>query len=150
MTGRATGPPTAAPALRPRDGRPPALPLAVLAATAYLEVRDGRRDASQLMDWVDARTARLLTATVRRHRRRGPRAGSLTLRRLHVDRSRPQRPSIVVVLDDGTRVVPVCVELRHCRDGWTITALATPDDHVPAPADPDQPDWEVPTSVEPW
>lgn len=136
--------------LRQRAPDPPPLHLAVIAATAYLEVRAGQRSVDQLTRWVDARTARLLAAMVRRHRRHMPRPCALTLRRVHIDESRPDRPSLVVLLDDGARVIPVCVEVRR-RDGcWTVTTLAIPDDHRPADIDADQPDWEVPASVEPW
>lgn len=145
--------PTAAPVLRLRThGRPP-LALAVLAATAYLEARAGRRSVDQLTAFVDARTARVLAAMVRRRRRRPPAAFAVTLRRVHLDVSRPGLANVVVVLDVGDRVVPVCVELTRHASVWTVTTLTTPQDHPP-PGDGDltpvRPDWEEPASVEPW
>ncbi len=67
-----------------------------------------------------------------------------------VDRTCPDRVNVVVVLDRGRRVVPVCVEVRDGLDGWRVTSLGVPDDHRPDPLAPDRPDWEHPDSAEPW
>lgn len=140
------------PVLRRRAEERHPLALAVLAATGYLEARAGCRDIAQLTDLVDRRTARLLVAMVRR-RRRGPDGPiAITLRRVVMDGTRPHRPSFVVLLDRGDRVVPVCVEVRRVDDDWTVTTLSVPDDHRPTAPDPTEhrPDWEEPASVEPW
>lgn len=144
--------PTTAPVMRLRTRSRPPLALAVLAATAYLEARAGRRGVDQLSAYVDARTARVLAAMVRRHRRRSPVAFSVTLRRVHLDVCRPGLANVVVVLDVGDRVVPVCVELTRYTRVWTVTTLATPEDGPPPNADVAavRPDWEEPASVEPW
>lgn len=146
--------PSTAPVLQLRRRDRPPLALAVLAATAYLEARAGRRGVDQLAAYVDARTSRVLAAMVRRHRRRPRAAFSLTLRRVHADVSRPGVANVVVVLDVGDRVVPVCVELSRRASVWTVTTLVTPEEH-PRPDDADvdhpaRPDWEEPASVEPW
>ncbi len=143
--------PSTAPVLRRRAGGRDPLALAVVAASAYLEARAGCRDVAQLDDLVDRRTQRLLAAMVRRRRRSRTPPTAVTLRRIVADRSWPGRIDVVVVLDTGDRIVPVSVQVRD-RDGtWTITTLATPDDHRPRPPDPGaRPAWEEPASVEPW
>lgn len=150
MTGRLRGQPSRAPGLRRRVPARPPLELAVLGATALLEVRDGRRDAGQLDELVDRRVARQLAALVRRVRISEQRTGPPTLRRVVVDATHERRLNAVVVLDCHERVVPVCVEVTAIADDWRITALATPEDHEPDEVDPDRPDWEDPASIEPW
>lgn len=130
------------------------LELAVLGATALLEVRDGRRDASQLDGLVDRRVARQLAALVRRRRGADGLGGAPTLRRVVVDASHDGRVNVVVVLDCPRRVLAVCVEVQAARGrgdtGWRITALGTPEDHGPDDLEPERPHWERPSSVEPW
>ncbi|MBY5163844.1 Rv3235 family protein [Salsipaludibacter albus] len=150
MTGRRHPAPADAPRLQRHVRSRQPLELAVLGATALLEVRDGCRDATQLGDLVDGRVARQLAALVRRRRRVPARGRALTLRRVLLDATRADRVNVVVVLDHHPRVVPVSVEVTCTADGWRITSLATPDDHHPAPLDPERPDWEQPDSAEPW
>lgn len=127
------------------------LDLAVLAATAYLEARAGHRDAAQLADFVDRRTARLLSAMVRRQRRHRPVSGVIRLRRVHLDRRPTRRPNLVVVLAVGDQVVPVCVQLQRVDESWTVITLTTPDDRPERGGEALlRPDWEEPASVEPW
>lgn len=136
MTRRGRAAVTGAPTIA-RRRHPQLLQLAVVVATSYVEIRVGRRDATQLHTMVSDRVRRQLDALVRRRRRRTATTGSFSLRRVWVDCTHHTVTSIVVLLSDGRRMHPVAMAIRSTSDGLRVVELALPEDHHPTPDDPD-------------
>lgn len=103
--------------------------LAVGMATAYLEVRSGRRPPDQLHPYLGASARRRLRLVVVRNRRGWQRpCGGASVTR--VVQCRPAEgileAAVVVREDDAVRVVAMRVERRRGR--WVVTDLGLPED----------------------
>jgi hypothetical protein len=104
--------------------------LAVAAATAYLEIRAGRRPARQI-DRLLAPVLRAEIASVIRERRleRTP-LGGISVLRVVTSQPSPSILDAVVVCKDGTTHTSVAIRVEFRRSGWSLTALSTPEDQA--------------------
>jgi len=104
--------------------------LAVAAATAYLEIRAGRRPARQierlLAPVVRVELARMVY--LRRHEQ--PPIGGISVLRVISSQPGPNILDGAVVCRDGMAVTAVAVRVEFRRGRWSITALSTPEDQA--------------------
>lgn len=106
--------------------------LAVAVATAYLEVRAGRRPPGQLRSVLSPRARRRLRALVLRRRGQGPPAcGGASVSRVVTSRPHADALEAVAVLRDGTGVTAVAVRVERRRGRWWVTDLGAPEDRQP-------------------
>lgn len=131
----ATRPSTRVPATGPQRQRPRVqdpTALAVAAATAYLEIRAGRRPARQLERLLAPLVRVELAQVVRDRRAEQPAMGGICLLRVMTSQPSPHVLDAVVVCRDGTRHTAVATRVEFRPSGWAITALSTPEDHMRA------------------
>lgn len=116
--------------------------MAVAVATAYLEVRAGRRPPEQLDPLLARRARRRVRAMlVRRRGRATPRCGGVSTSRVTSFRPHDDALEAVVVLRHPDGVVAVAVRADWRRGRWWVTDVGTPEDRQPlvppgAPAPP--------------
>ena len=132
MTRLAPAPSTAARIERRRAVPVDPTALAVEVASAYLEVRAGRRPPEQL-DAVLARGARRrLRALVLRQRGREPAAcGGASLVRLVTSRPHDDAVEVVAVLRDPRGATAVAVRVDRRAGRWLVTDVGSPEDRQP-------------------
>lgn len=117
-----------------RRATPPVDPvtLAVAVATAYLEIRAGRRPPDQLRPLLAPRARRRLRALVLRQRSQGPPAcGGASVSRLVTFRPHEDALEAVVVLGDTIGVTAVAVRVDRRRGRWWVSDVGAPEDRQP-------------------
>lgn len=132
MTRLAPTPSTARPiARRPTTPVDP-VALAVAVATAYVEVRAGRRPPDQLRPLLAPRARRRLRALLLRCRgRQRPTCGGASVSRLVTSWLHEDAVEAVVVLRDAAGVTVVAVRADR-RDGrWWVSDVGAPEDRQP-------------------
>ena len=102
--------------------------LAVACATAYLEIRAGRRPARQLDRLLSPLVRLHLAAVVTHHRGARRRCGDVSVLRVVTSHGGPGLVDAVVVARDGASHTAVAVRIEYRPDGWKVTALGTPED----------------------
>lgn len=106
--------------------------LATLVASAYVEVRAGRRPPAQLDRVLSPAARRRLRLLLRRQRRTtGRTCGGTSTSRVVTSRVHEDAMEVVVVLrdDDAARAVAVRLDRRGAR--WWVTDVAGPEDRQP-------------------
>lgn len=114
-----------------RDGAIPALDpaaLAIVAATAYVEIRTGRRPVQQLDGLATRTVLRRLQALVCRTRGRLSPGGCVSVCRAIPCRVADHVAEVAVVLRHADRHSAVAVRLERRADRWWVTALSAPED----------------------
>jgi hypothetical protein len=106
--------------------------LAVAAASAYLEIRAGRRPARQIERLLAPVVRAELARTVHLRRHEVPPIGGISVLRVISGQPGPNILDAAVVCRDGTAVTAVAVRVEFRRGGWSITALSTPEDQAAA------------------
>jgi hypothetical protein len=104
--------------------------IAVAMATAYVEIRSGRRCAAQLEPYLTSAVSSRLESLVKRHRGRGAPSGGLSVRRVVTCRPSDDVAEVSVVIRDGHRCLAVAVRLEW-RRRWMVTVLDAPEDRPP-------------------
>ncbi len=119
---------------RPPDRRPPAgdpARLAALLTLVWLEIRAGRRPASQIVPLTAPALRRRLYARI-------PLASQLTgspvasIRHVRSFAPTPDAYEVAVVVDEGERTVGYAVRIERHHGAWRAVELAAPDDGLPA------------------
>jgi hypothetical protein len=106
--------------------------LAVAVATAYLEVRAGRRPPDQLRPLLAPAARRRLRAVVLRRRQEHPRAGGASVSRVVTSRPTDDVVEVVVVLRRGdASAVPVAARIEHRGGRWWVVDVGAPEDRCP-------------------
>lgn len=124
--------PTAAPRIERRPA-PPVDPVALCTAvaTAYLEVRVGRRPPDQLRPLLAPRARRRLHALVLRRRCERTAAGGFSVSHVSTCWPHDRAVEVVVVLRDSRGVTAVAVRADHRRGRWWVTDVGAPEDRQP-------------------
>lgn len=104
--------------------------LAVAAATAYLEVRAGRRPVRQLERLLSPVVRVEMGLMIRDRRRDQPAIGGISVLRVVAGQPSPHILDAAVVCRDGSSHTAVAVRVELRPSGWTITALSTPEDQA--------------------
>jgi hypothetical protein len=104
--------------------------LAVAAATAYLEVRAGRRPARQLERLLSPVVRVEMAQMIRDRRGQQPAIGGISVLRVVTSQPSPHILDAAVVCRDGSSHTAVAVRVELRRSGWAITALSTPEDQA--------------------
>lgn len=112
-----------------RQVHPTPVAVAIRVATAYVEVRSGRRGLPQLRDVLtrDAyRRARQAVVMRRREERPG---GGISVSHVRSCRPAPDAVEVAVVVRDGDQVLVVAVRMDRLRSGtWGVTDIGVPED----------------------
>lgn len=111
-----------------RGARPEPVTAAVSVATAYLEVRAGRRGLTQLRDVLTRDAYRRARQAVVLRRRDACPTGGTSVSRIFASHPTPDSVEVAVVLRDGDRVLVVAVRLDHCGGRWGVTDIGLPED----------------------
>lgn len=124
--------PTAAPRIE-RRGTPPVDPVALCTAvaTAYLEVRAGRRPPDQLRPLLAPRARRRIHALVRRRRCERMPSGGVSVSHVSTCWPHERAVEVVVVLRDSRGVTAVAARADHRRGRWWVTDVGAPEDRRP-------------------
>lgn len=124
--------PTAAPRIA-RRSVPPVDPVAlcVAVATAYVEVRAGRRPPDQLRPLLARRARRHIHALVLRRRGDRPPAGGCSVSKVRSCWPHPDAVEVVVVLTDTRGASAVAVRADRRRGRWWVTDVGAPEDRQP-------------------
>lgn len=123
-----------APAHHRRIGRRQAHPsppvsAAIRVATAYVEVRSGRRGLPQLRDVLTRDAYRRARQAVVMRRREARPGGGISVSHVRSCRPTPDALEVAVVVRDGDQVLVVAVRLDRLRSGqWGVTDIGVPDD----------------------
>lgn len=104
--------------------------LAVAAATAYLEVRAGRRPARQLERLLSPVVRVEMARMIQDRRRQPPAIGGISVLRVVTSQPSPNILDAAVVCRDGSSHTAVAVRVEFRRSGWAISALSTPEDQA--------------------
>lgn len=104
--------------------------LAVAAATAYLEIRAGRRPARQIDRLVAPVLRAEIASVIRERRHERTSLGGISVLRVVTSQPGPSILDAAVVCRDGTGHTVVAVRVEFRRSGWSITALSTPEDQA--------------------
>lgn len=104
---------------------------AVTVATAYVEVRSGRRGLPQLRDVLTRDAYRRARQAVVLRRGRDQPSGGISVSHVRSYRPTPDAVEVAVVLRDGDRVLVVAVRLDRRHDQWGVTDIGLPDDRPP-------------------
>jgi hypothetical protein len=104
--------------------------LAVAVATAYLEVRAGRRPGQQLDPLLSHPVRRQLAALIRKSRGDHSPLGGISVRRALLMIVREGVVEATVIVHDGRRTGAVAVRLECWRDRWVVTGLGAPEDQA--------------------
>ena len=126
--------PTTARRIERRPGSAPVDPvaLAVAVATAYVEVRGGRRPPDQLRPLLAPTARRRLRAVVLRHRgQERPACGGSSVVRVCSSRPHDDAVEVVVVLRHGAAMQAVAVRVDRRHDRWWVTDVGAPEDRQP-------------------
>lgn len=113
---------------RPRVQDPTAL--AVAAATAYLEIRAGRRPAHQMEPLLAPVVRSELERLIRCRRRDRSPTGGISVLRVVGTRPGPGVLDAAVVCRDGGTYTAVATRVEFRQGRWVITALSTPEDQA--------------------
>lgn len=106
--------------------------LAVAVATAYVEVRAGRRPPDQLRPLLSPRARRHLRALLLRRRgQQHPSCGGASVSRLVTAWPHANALEVVVVLRDVAGVTVVAVRADRRSGRWWITDVGAPEDRQP-------------------
>lgn len=105
--------------------------LAVVVASAHLEVRAGRRAPDQLHPVLSPTARRRQRAVVVRRRQERVLAGGVTVSRVVTCHLDDDAVEVVVVARTGDRVVPVAVRVDRRRGRWWVTDVGVPEDREP-------------------
>jgi len=100
---------------------------AVRMATAYVEVRSGRRCIQQLRDVVPHDAFRRLTWAVVRQRQQPPPRGGASVHRVIACRLSPDAVEVSVVIRDGDRIRAVAVRMER-QGRWRVADIGLPED----------------------
>lgn len=119
---------------RPPDRRPPKgdpARLAALLTLVWLEIRAGRRPASQITPLTAPALRRRLYARI-------PSASQLagspvaSIRHVRSFAPTPEAREVTVIVAEGQRVVGYAVRIEQHHGAWRAVELAAPDDGLPA------------------
>lgn len=102
--------------------------LAIVAATAYVEIRSGRRPVRQLEGLATRTLLRRLESLVCRTRRQRQPAGGVSIRRVFPCRVHDDVVEVAVVLHVARRCGAVAVRLERRAGRWWVTDLSAPED----------------------
>lgn len=106
--------------------------LATLVASAYVEVRAGRRPPKQLDRVLSPDARRRVRLLLRRQRRTAPRAcGGTSTSRVVSSRVHDDAREVVVVLGGQHGACAVAVRLDRHGGRWWVTDVAGPEDRQP-------------------
>lgn len=106
--------------------------LAVEVASAYLEVRAGRRPPEQLRHVLDRGARRRLRALVLRHRNRAhPACGGASLTHLVTSHLHADAVEVVAVMRDARGGTAVAVRVDRRGGRWRVTDVGAPEDRQP-------------------
>lgn len=124
--------PTAARRIERRTG-PPVDPVALCTAvaTAYLEVRAGRRPPDQLRPLLAPRARRHIHALVLRRRSERRPTGGFSVSRVSTCWPHQRAVEVVAVLRDSRGATAVAVRADHRRGRWWVTDVGAPEDRRP-------------------
>jgi hypothetical protein len=117
-----------------RRPRPPVDPaaLAIAVATAYLEVRAGRRRPAQLDPLLTPAAQRRLNILARRQRRLPQQpSGGFSIQRVTTCRPHADALELVAIVREGDATTAVAVRADRRRGRWWITDVGTPEDRQP-------------------
>lgn len=126
--------PTSAPRIERRQD-PPIDPVAlcVAVATAYVEVRAGRRPPDQLRPLLAQGARRHVHALVLQSRRERLASGGHSVSRVTAYWPHETAVEVAVVLRDSRGVSAVAVRADHRRGRWWVTDVGAPEDRQPVP-----------------
>lgn len=106
--------------------------VAVAVATAYVEVRAGRRPPDQLRPLLAPSARRRLRALVLRQRGQARGAcGGASVVRVVSCRPQPDAAEVVVVLRGAEATTSVAVRVDRRDDRWWVTDVGAPEDRQP-------------------
>lgn len=125
--------PTTGPVIARRPA-PPVDPIAlcVAVATAYVEVRAGRRPPDQLRPLLGDMAQRQLHALVERCRREQAATGGFSVTRVATFWPHDTAVEVVAVLRDSRGATAVAVRADHQRGRWWVTDVGAPEDRQAA------------------
>lgn len=130
MTRLAPAPTSRRPIAR-RGPRPDPVSAAVTVATAYVEVRSGRRGLPQLRDVLTRDAYRRARHAVVLRRRMARPCGGISISHVRAYRPTPDAVEVAVVVRDGDQVIAVAVRLDRRRGQWGVTDIGVPEDRAP-------------------
>lgn len=129
--------PTTAPRIERRQGAPvDPVALCVAVATAYVEVRAGRRPPDQLRPLLAQGARRHVHALVLQSRRQRQASGGQSVSRVTAYWPHDTAVEVAVVLRDSRGVTAVAVRADHRRGRWWVTDVGAPEDRQPLPRRP--------------
>lgn len=131
MTRLSPAPTTARPIARRPDDPVDPMALSVAVATAYLEVRAGRRPPGQLDPLLSPDARRRLRVLVLRSRHHDAACGGASVAGLRTSRPHDDAVEAVVVLRDGDAVVAVAVRAERHAGRWWVVDVGAPEDRQP-------------------
>lgn len=116
-----------------RRTEPPVDPVALCTAvaTAYLEVRAGRRAPDQLRPLLAPRARRHIHALVLRRRSERRPTGGFSVSRVSTCWPHEAAVEVVAVLRDSRGATAVAVRAEHRRGRWWVTDVGAPEDRRP-------------------
>lgn len=112
-----------------RQVHPTPVAAAIRVATAYVEVRSGRRGLPQLRDVLTREAYRRARQAVVMRRREERPGGGISVSHVRSCRPAPDAVEVAVVVRDGDQVLVVAVRMDRLRSGqWGVTDIGVPDD----------------------